>query len=109
MDALRFTTLLRRARELAAGPDLVAARACVAEGLALWRGPAYADVPSAFAAEEAARLEELRLSALELAAELDLRAGRHAELVESLPVLVRAQPLREGLRSALMRPRWRTP
>ncbi|MGY1743645.1 MULTISPECIES: BTAD domain-containing putative transcriptional regulator [unclassified Blastococcus] len=102
VDAVRFVRLLRAARELAGRDDVEGARAAVAEGLALWRGPAYADVSAAFAVEESERLEQLRLDARELAAELDLRAGRHAEIVDDLRELVRAKPLREGLRASLM-------
>ncbi len=102
VDAVRFVRLLRTARELVARDDVAGARAAVTEGLALWRGPAYADVSAAFAVEESERLEELRLDARELAAELDLRLGRHAEIVDDLRELVRAKPLREGLRASLM-------
>ncbi len=102
VDAVRFVRLLRSARELAGRGDDAGARAAVGEGLALWRGPAYADVSAAFAVEESERLEQLRLDARELAAELDLRLGRHAEIVDDLQELVRAKPLREGLRASLM-------
>ncbi|MGY1773192.1 BTAD domain-containing putative transcriptional regulator [Blastococcus sp. SYSU D00813] len=102
VDAVRFVRLLRSARELAASDDVEGARAAVAEGLALWRGPAYADVSATFAVEESERLEQLRLDARELAAELDLRLGRHAGIVDDLQELVRAKPLREGLRASLM-------
>ena len=102
VDAVRFVRLLRSARELAGRDDVEGARTAVAEGLALWHGPAYADVSAAFAAEESERLEQLRLDARELAAELDLRLGRHAGIVDDLHELVRAKPLREGLRASLM-------
>jgi DNA-binding SARP family transcriptional activator len=102
VDAVRFLRLLRAARDMAGRDDVEGARATVAEGLALWRGPAYADVAATFALEESERLEQARLDARELAAELDLRLGRHAELVDDLRELVRAEPLREGLRASLM-------
>ena len=102
VDAVRFTRLVRSARELAARDEVAAAREVVAEGLALWRGPAYADVAATFAVAECERLAQLRLAARELAAELDLRLGRHVELVDELEDLVRAEPLREGLRASLM-------
>ncbi|MGY1714857.1 BTAD domain-containing putative transcriptional regulator [Geodermatophilus sp. SYSU D01106] len=102
VDAVRFVQLLRTARDLAARDEPAAAREAVTEGLALWRGPAYADVSATFAAEESERLEQLRLAARELAAELDLRLGRHAEIVDDVRELLRAEPLREGLRGSLM-------
>ncbi|PRY50076.1 putative ATPase [Geodermatophilus tzadiensis] len=102
VDAVRFVQLLRTARDLAARDDAGRARAAVTEGLALWRGPAYADVSATFAGEESERLEQLRLAARELAAELDLRLGRHAEIVDDVRELLRAEPLREGLRASLV-------
>ncbi|SDD50137.1 Predicted ATPase [Geodermatophilus telluris] len=102
VDAIRFVQLLRRARDLATRDDAEQARAAVAEGLALWRGPAYADVSATFAGEESERLEQLRLAAREFAAELDLRLGRHAEIVDDVRELLRAEPLREGLRASLV-------
>nr|WP_269204538.1 BTAD domain-containing putative transcriptional regulator [Motilibacter deserti] len=102
VDSVRFAALVRSARDQAARGETAAGRVALTEALALWRGPAYGDVAPAFARAEAARLEELRQGAVELACELDLRLGRHAELAERLPALVRAEPLREGLRAALM-------
>jgi peptide/nickel transport system substrate-binding protein len=71
--------------------------------LALWRGPPLSDFESEpFAQSEIARLEEVRLAALEERIEADLALGRHAELVPELEALVREHPLREGLRAQLM-------
>ena len=55
-----------------------------------------------FAAAEAARLEELRLTCLGERIEADLALGRHAELVGELQALVAEHPLREPLRAQLM-------
>jgi DNA-binding SARP family transcriptional activator len=99
LDAGEFHRLLRAAR---AEPDPALARTHVGAALALWRGSAYADVAAPFAQEEADRLAEARLQAAELAAELDLALGRHREVVDELAALVRAEPLREGLRASLM-------
>ena len=55
------------------------------EALALWRGPPLADLEEEpFASAEIRRLEELRLTALEQAVDLDLADGRHRELVGEL-------------------------
>ena len=73
------------------------------EALALWRGPALADlVFEPFAQIPIARLEERRTAAREdlVAAELEL--GRHAQLVGELEALVAEHPLRERLRGQLM-------
>ena len=47
-------------------------------------------------------MEELRLAALERRIDLDLEAGRHAQVVSELEAQVREHPLREGLRGQLM-------
>jgi DNA-binding SARP family transcriptional activator len=73
------------------------------EALALWRGPALADVAyEPFAQAEIARLEDLRVVALEKRVDADLEAGGHQELVGELEKLVREHPLRERFRSQLM-------
>ena len=88
--------------------DLRRFEASLAEGrprdaLALWRGPPLSDVSySRFAQSEIARLQELRLSALEAHHDQELAAGRHAQLVGELEALVHAHPLRERLRGQLM-------
>jgi class 3 adenylate cyclase len=89
-------------RALAAG-DAQTASAKLQDGLALWRGPALTDFAyEPFAATEAARLEELRLTAIEDRIEADLALGRHADVVGELEALVAQHPLRERLRSHLM-------
>jgi predicted ATPase/DNA-binding SARP family transcriptional activator/class 3 adenylate cyclase len=72
------------------------------EALALWRGPALADVSSDLLQGEKTRLEELRLLALERRIEADLALGHHLEVVGQLEALVQADPLREGPRRQLM-------
>src|SRR5580692_11351089 len=76
----------------------------LAEALALWRGRALADVPPfALVTAEAERLEESRLSTLELRIEADLGCGMHAQLVPELRRLLSDQPLRERLWGLLVR------
>jgi DNA-binding SARP family transcriptional activator len=73
------------------------------EALSLWRQtplPEFKDEP--WAAPAIARLEELRLIALETRVEADLELGRHAQLVGELEGLVAEHPLREGIRAQLM-------
>jgi DNA-binding SARP family transcriptional activator len=71
--------------------------------LALWRGPALAEfADDSFVLAEAARLEELRLLALEERIEVDLELGGGPELVPELESLVADHPLRERFRAQLM-------
>ena len=103
LDAARFDTIVARAREEAAGGDHHRAAATLRTALALWRGPALADIADApFARNEAARLEEARLAALEERIDADLACGHHAEVMAELEALTRAHPLRERLWAGLM-------
>jgi predicted ATPase/DNA-binding SARP family transcriptional activator len=73
------------------------------EALALWRGRPLAELAyEPWAQTEIARLEDLRLGALEDRIEIDLARGRHAEVAAELRALVAAHPLREGLLGQLM-------
>ena len=102
LDAARFEELLAEGRRLREN-DPQQACELLTEALALWRGPAYADVAAEpFARAEAARLDELRLAATEARVGADLALGRHAELVPELEALVADSPLRERLRGLLM-------
>jgi len=75
----------------------------VDEALSLWRGQPLADFAyEAFAQTEIARLDELRLAALERRAETELAAGRHEGLIGELEGLVQQHPLRERLCGQLM-------
>ncbi|WP_405606876.1 winged helix-turn-helix domain-containing protein [Streptomyces sp. NBC_01511] len=105
VDALRFQALAERAR---AHEEPAVKGSLFADALALWRGPAYADVAeSLFARGEIARLEELRLTVIEDQAEVRLTLGEHTELAAELGELVARHPLRERLRMAHMRALYR--
>lgn len=71
--------------------------------LALWRGPALADLHDLpFVRDGVVQLEEARLAALEDRLECDLALRRHALLVSELEALVARHPLRERLHGQLM-------
>ena len=73
------------------------------EALALWRGPPLSEFTyERFAESEIARLEELRLAAIEARVDADLEHGRHASLIPDLESLVQRHPLRERLHGQLM-------
>ena len=106
LDLERFELLAARGRSELARGDAEAAASSLREALELWRGPAYEDVRyEAFAQAEVARLEELRLAALEDRIEADLALGRHRDLVPELEALVseHGEP-RAALRAADARP-----
>lgn len=94
IDAGRFESSVTTARSL---PSREAADV-LRQALSLWRGPAFGDLRyEGFAAGEAARLEELRLVALEACLDADLRTGLRPDTLAELASLVRQHPLRERL------------
>ncbi|AUH40204.1 BTAD domain-containing putative transcriptional regulator [Streptomyces sp. CMB-StM0423] len=104
-DTGRFAALTAAARR-AEGPRTRAA--LLADALALWRGEVLADfADEEFARAEIARLDELRLTALEEQAEARLELGEHALLADELGDLVARHPLRERLRAAQLRALYR--
>ena len=99
LDLARFEQLLAEAGR--ADPGSAAQK--LRRALALWRGPALADLAyEPFAQSEIARLEELRWVALEQRIDADLAGGHTAELIGELEALIAEHPLREHLRYQLM-------
>lgn len=95
VDVCRFERLVAEAARTAteARPGNAAR-----EALALFRGEPLGDVADEpFAIAEIRRLEELRLTAAELAIDADLAAGRHQEVVGEIDALLTENPLRERL------------
>jgi DNA-binding SARP family transcriptional activator len=104
LDADQFATLVSAGRRALEAGEPAQAVALLGEALALWRGPALADVPAtALVATEVHRLEELRAGAEELHAEACLACGRSAEVVPRLRRMLPDHPLREKLWALLMR------
>jgi DNA-binding SARP family transcriptional activator len=89
-------------RRLNADGDSAGAIEAFDQAFQMWRGEAYANVPGPFAVVERARLQELRLTALEEWAGVMLAVGRKAEVVAVLSDAVARDPLREQLRWLLM-------
>ena len=99
-DVRDFEALLARGnRHLAEGRPR-AARRDLGEALSLWRGRAMDEFP--FAEIEAARLEALRVAAMEDRIEADLALGAHTAVVDELERLVQDHGLRERLVGLLM-------
>ena len=107
-DLRKFERLSAAGGEaLAAGhPD--EASAAFADGLALWRGPSLADLADEpFARPIAARLDELRLFALERRLQADLDCGRSAQVLAELVTLTWEYPLHERFRGLHMQALYR--
>jgi DNA-binding SARP family transcriptional activator len=103
LDLHRFERLVDEGRSLLACGLAADASERLREALSLWRGPALGDFTyESFAQAAIARLEEIRLAAVELRIDADLALGRQDELVGELEALVAEHPLHERLRRYLM-------
>ncbi|WIV59394.1 BTAD domain-containing putative transcriptional regulator [Amycolatopsis nalaikhensis] len=101
VDVLAFERLAREGRALLKNGEHAKAARVLGDALALWRGPAFADLPD-FAAR-AARLEELRADAVDDHVEARLALGQAGDVLDELRETVAAQPLRERPRAQLVR------
>jgi predicted ATPase/DNA-binding SARP family transcriptional activator len=98
VDAGRFERLVASGQAALYAGEAAAAAGRFAEALELWRGRALADVCDVEAlALESARLEELRLAAVEGRIEADIALRRHGQVTGELESLVAEHPVRERL------------
>lgn len=103
LDLNRFETAVAEARAALDAGEAGRAADRFREALSLWRGPALAEFASEpFAQPEGARLEDLRLYALEGRLDAELALGDHRAAVGELEALTAQHPLRERLRSQHM-------
>jgi DNA-binding SARP family transcriptional activator len=104
LDLHRFQRLDREGRRALAEGDPAKAADLLRQALALWRGPALADVAASadVAWPELVGVEELQVASTEARIEAELALGGHHELVAELEALVRMYPLREHLHGQLM-------
>ncbi|MFE5829105.1 BTAD domain-containing putative transcriptional regulator [Streptomyces sp. NPDC056488] len=101
-DAQRFHRLAAEGRAAAADEPALAVTV-LRRALALWRGPALeGSVRGALCAAEADRLEEQRLTALEVLYEASLRSGPAEPVVFELERLTAEHPVRERFHDLLM-------
>jgi DNA-binding SARP family transcriptional activator len=103
LDLLRFERLVDEGRSLLGRGRTADASDRLREALSLWRGSPLADFAyESFAQPAIARLEEIRLAAIELRVDADLALAGHDAVVGELEALVAEHPLRERLRTQLM-------
>jgi YVTN family beta-propeller protein len=103
LDAARFADGFAAGRAALEAGRYAEAAQMLRQALDLWRGGVLADLADyAFTRPEAARLEELRLAAVEARIEADLALGRHDALTAELEQLAAGHPLRERLHGQLM-------
>jgi DNA-binding SARP family transcriptional activator len=102
IDAHRFRARLTEA--LSQHDDLLRVD-LLRNALALWRGPALADVATAAAPandELCRRLDDAKLDALEELFDAELRVGRHSSILDELTESVALNPFRQRLVGQLM-------
>ncbi|HEX6871399.1 MAG TPA: BTAD domain-containing putative transcriptional regulator [Micromonosporaceae bacterium] len=102
IDLCRFEKLVEEGQRAMAS-DPARAAAVLAEALELWRGPALADVTAGdVLSAQLTRLEETRLSVLDLRMEAELRLGAHKSLISELKALTVTYPMHEAFHAKLM-------
>ncbi|WP_411106242.1 AfsR/SARP family transcriptional regulator [Streptomyces sp. cmx-4-9] len=101
VDLYRFERLALAGDAALAGGDPARASALYEEGLALWRGPALADLPDP--AAEAARWEAVREDARRGVLAAALALGRAERVLPELTALCARQPLDETLQALRIR------
>ena len=103
VDAIGFEELLTAARGALRAGDARGAADTIADALALWHGPALLGLPqSSWMTAQAARLDSLRLDALEEQFEAALALGEHAHLVPAIRAALEESPFRERLWGQLL-------
>ncbi|MFB9838799.1 BTAD domain-containing putative transcriptional regulator, partial [Actinoallomurus acaciae] len=103
IDVTRFHALVDRGRADFRAEAWESAARRLRQALALWRGPAMADVTETGTAwPELTMLQETRLAALEDCLEAELALGRHHALIGEMASLVDEEPARERLCGLLM-------
>ncbi|GAA2992828.1 hypothetical protein Sfulv_03450 [Streptomyces fulvorobeus] len=104
VDVLRFEQAVRRGMATRHRGDALHAYDLLSEALHGWGAPPFEDLTDYdFASQEASRLGDLRLTALEECAECAFALGRSQELLPVLEQEVHLHPLRERLVHQLMR------
>jgi DNA-binding SARP family transcriptional activator len=102
-DIEEFERLARAGRAAAEAGDHRSASGQLTAALAVWRGPALADVRLGPVLEvEAASLEGTRLGVLERRLEADLVLGRHTDIVGELTLLTARHPMNENFCALLI-------
>jgi DNA-binding SARP family transcriptional activator len=102
LDSWEFEMNASRARQACRLGQHAQASGLFAHAMAMWRGPALAEVESDAIQAVANALNEERLLAIEGKAEADLQLGWYDEVVAELTPVAAANPLRERLRCELM-------
>ncbi|WP_055545185.1 BTAD domain-containing putative transcriptional regulator [Streptomyces kanamyceticus] len=108
VDVHRFEGAVRAGSRLAQKGSVDEAHAVLSAALDTWAGAPYEELSAYdFAVQEAARLEQLRLSAVESWAQCALRLGREENVLHPLAIEAKRNPLRERLTGLYMHAQYR--
>ncbi|WP_102141595.1 BTAD domain-containing putative transcriptional regulator [Mycobacterium hubeiense] len=103
IDAAQFEHLLGLGQQAVRRSEPARAAQLLMKALELWRGGVLEDLgPPEFAEAEVARLDELRLVALEYHVDAELALGKHLSVVPQLERVVADHPFRERPHCQLM-------
>lgn len=97
LDLLEFRRLVAQGLRSRAEGDAALTVALLGEALALWRGPALADIPDELAAAARQALHEEKLAAAEARLDAELALGRNLEVIDAVTALLAEHPYRENL------------
>ncbi|MFE0171116.1 BTAD domain-containing putative transcriptional regulator [Streptomyces sp. NPDC059002] len=103
IDLFAFREAVRAVRDLYARRQHQEAAVRLDAALALWKGPAFADVTSNRLRLRGETLEEERTAAVELRALIDVGLGHYGDAIAQLSELVDRDPFREDLYVSLMK------
>jgi DNA-binding SARP family transcriptional activator len=103
VDVQEYERLAAAGTRAVESGDYASASRLLRSALSIWRGQALADVPVGLRlGVEVIRLEESRLSTLQMAVDADLRLGRHHLLLGELAKLNASYPMHEHLCAQFM-------
>jgi DNA-binding SARP family transcriptional activator len=103
LDAQRFEAAVDAGKTALGAGRAADARRILHDALELWRGPPLADLTFEECLQgDIARLDELRVGALEARIDADLALGSHGDAIAELERLTAMHPTRERLRAQLM-------
>jgi SARP family transcriptional regulator, regulator of embCAB operon len=103
LDAVQFDSLVKEGRAALDRHDPALASVILHRALRLWRGRTLSGVECGTRLNaHIVRLEETRLSVLELRIAADLQIGRHRDLIGELKGLVAIHPLHEWFHARLI-------
>lgn len=108
VDYFRFSALRDQARSLVDSADDEAALPVYRRMAELWRGEPLSGIEGEWAENTRRNLEQDLLNGTEERFEVQLRLGRHADIVAELEELVERHPFREQLVGYLMRALYRS-